>query len=611
MYHLYKHPLLPQNYIAEELLLGVILIYPNIFSNIVPFIKKEYFFLESHQIIYINLLNIHKYKKLNIIELLYKLESNKVLYTVGGLSKITNMMKQSQIFIFSSHINNYIEELIELVNSSYIKRLVIQYGHNIMKLGYTSQSSKNNLYNKALSYLNFTKVEINENEENMINFKDLISEKLLQIKYHKTDSLIPKKQKLIKSGFIDLDKITSGLPNGDLIIVAGRPSMGKTSFAINIAYNNFSKERLSICIFSLETPSKQILNKFISIGSQIPINNHNYISRLNPKQWRSITNICYRLLDNNIYINDNVNMEINYIDYVAKNLKKKDHNIQLIIIDYLQLIQLNKNNNKTYNRNQELSYITRKLKLLAQFLKLPVIVLSQLNRNIETRSERKPLLSDLKEGGCIDYTDNIKLSSLLNNDINLVNLKIIHQSLIKTETISNNKTTKKYTHKKLKKEIYISPKYIFKCEVGKKILSLTNNHKYLSQDSWIRTYKILNCTKINCIEKNYKDQLKLNKKISINYINQVKFSIYSKSYDINTENHFNFVSKQTILHNSIEQDADIVMILYYSSEENVELKDKRILDIIICKNRNGPTGSCKIAFIPTTTVFQSASKKQI
>lgn len=321
MCNLYIHPILPQNYIAEELLLGIFLIYPNIFDSTMHLLKKEYFFLESHQIIYINLLHIHKQKKVNVVELLYSLEYNKVLYAIGGLNKIVTMMKQSQIFIFSSHINNYIEELIELINDSYVKRLIIQYGHNIIKLGYISKVAKKNLYSRALYYLNLTNININENEENIINFKDLISEKLLQIKYNKTYHFTYKKQKIIKSGFIEIDKITSGLPNGDLIVIAGRPSMGKTSFAINIAYKNFYYNTLSICIFSLEMSSKQILNKFISIGSKIPI--YDQMSKLNQQQWLNITSICYKLLKNNIYINDKNNIPISYIDSTAKNLKKK------------------------------------------------------------------------------------------------------------------------------------------------------------------------------------------------------------------------------------------------------------------------------------------------
>lgn len=321
MYNLYGYPLLPQNYIAEELLLGIILIYPSTFSNITSFLKKEYFFLESHQIIYINLLNIYKHKQLSIVELLYHLEKNKVLCAIGGLHKVINMMKQSQVFICSSNVNNYIEELIELISNSYIKRLIIQYGHNIIKLGHISQIQKHDLHNKALLYLNSIKIQDNKNEKSIISFRDLMSEKLLQIKHHKTYYSLDTKQKLIKSGFPELDEITSGLPNGDLIIIAGRPSMGKTSFAINIAYHNFYNERLSICIFSLEMSSKQILNKFISIGSKAPLQNN--VAKLSQQEWSNIINICYKLLNNNIYINDKNNISINYIDHTAKILKKK------------------------------------------------------------------------------------------------------------------------------------------------------------------------------------------------------------------------------------------------------------------------------------------------
>lgn len=251
---------------------------------------------------------------------------------------------------------------------------------------------------------------------------------------------------------------------------------------------------------------------------------------------------------------------------------------------------------------------------MAQFLKVPIIVLSQLNRNIETRSNKQPLLSDLKESGCISTRNKIQLSSPLKHNINLIYIKNLCGSETKISIISNNKiqlkrTILKLTKQNFKEKIYLSQKYIFECQILKKILCLTSNHKYLSQHDWAQTKQILDYTKINYtkLDTSY---LQSKNTTSTAYVNQVQFNKYLKSYDMSTRNYFNFICNQIILHNSIEQDADIIMILYENSEQNIESYGKKILDLIICKNRNGPTGSCKITFIPKITLFQSIEKTQ-
>nr|YP_009391934.1 Replication helicase subunit [Acrosorium ciliolatum]ARW60078.1 Replication helicase subunit [Acrosorium ciliolatum] len=607
MQNLYRHPFPPQNYIAEEILLGIILIYPKIFYYIIPIIKIDYFFLECHQIIYIYLIESFKVNNLNLIDFLSHLSKTKILYKIGGIYKILNIMKQSQIFIESSDINIYTKELITLINQNYIKRLMIQYGHNIIKLGYIKNISTNKLYHKASYYLNYTENQIFQ-EKNIKNIKELISELMIDITKYKNNTNqyeIIKNKKLIKleSGFIELDRITSGLPKGDLIIIAGRPSMGKTSFAINIAYNIISQSKSGICIFSLEMSSKQILYKFISISCNISTQEINNYS-LNSDKWHKIKNTCQQLSNYNIYINDTTNISINYIEHTAKLLIKEKKHINLIIIDYLQLIQGKINQN--INRNQELSYITRRLKLLAQYLNIPIIVLSQLNRNIETRANKTPLLSDLKESGCINHKNNMEIETSPINSIYLINIKKILKKYISIKTIYNiNNILKRETRfnkKYLKTKIYIFMQYVFNCYYANyRILSMTHNHKCLDNYKWKKNNSIIdNSIIIKTINnKNHFNTL------YNTYITKVLFSNYSKSYDINTQNYYNFISNNIILHNSIEQDADIVMILFEIKQEENELKKSKILDIIVCKNRNGPTGSCELLFKPETTVFNN------
>lgn len=584
---IYKYPIPPQNYLAEEILLGIILIYPKIFTNIINLIHQEHFFLESHQVIYLHLITIYNKNQLYSTNLFYELSNNNILDEIGGTRKILEIMKQGQLFIPSNEITTYTQEIINLINNYYIKRLMIQYGQNIIKLAYIQNISPYKIYNKASHYLNITERKIPKKILN--TFDELISNFLLQLTYnnHNQFQYLQKSQyNILTSGFINLDKIITGFTNGDLIVIAGRPSMGKTSLAINIAYNMINNQNIGICIFSLEMSSEQILYKFLSIASKIAINYIN-LQKISIQQWNSIKSTCYKFINKSIFINDQINVSIDYIEYTSKLLKKEYDKIQLIIIDYLQLIQID--NIYNFNRSQELSFITRKLKLLAQYINIPIIILSQLNRSIEQRNNKKPILSDLKESGCIDYQQNIE--TLHKKELNIHSY--IHDNYL--NKIFN------------KKNFYISilTNYVFHTKIKdhtKYFLQTTYNHKYLDIKRWLP---------INHIIDHYYMNYHIKTIFYNTYINKIDFIYYNIVYDIYIPSNFHFIGNQFILHNSIEQDADIVIMIYEENPLEEYKEEEKILDISICKNRNGPTGTCKLTFFKKTTSFQDFNMTQI
>nr|YP_009237838.1 DNA replication helicase [Gracilariopsis lemaneiformis]YP_009294759.1 replication helicase subunit [Gracilariopsis chorda]AJO68400.1 replication helicase subunit [Gracilariopsis lemaneiformis]AML79800.1 DNA replication helicase [Gracilariopsis lemaneiformis]AOM67019.1 replication helicase subunit [Gracilariopsis chorda] len=582
---------LPQNYIAEEILLGTILINPMIFPQIIPYLKQESFFLECHELIYKSLIIIYRDGKIDILHLLYTLNRSEKLDHIGGVYKIMELMRQGHLFMSSINMSVYVQQLIILINNSYMKRLMIQYGYNIVRLASIESFKSHHLYNTASDYLESTVHKIPK--ENLSTFRDILGDLLIEFKNHYSDleqDFVPRSE--ILSGFHEIDELMKGLQDGDLIVVAGRPSIGKTSFVINIAYNILSSANLGLCFFSLEMSKIQIVYKFIAVACKISLQSFS-LNQLTVDQQHNFKSICNSLMNSNIYINDSPNMSVDYIEYTSKLLFKETRNIQLIIIDYLQLIQVENFTNNV--RAQELAYITRKLKLLAQYLYIPIIVLSQLNRSIETRLNKNPLLSDLRESGCL-------ISYLLLN-IDLYNSLHSH-------SLYKNQTSIKYSLIKLFYNDYLSQlssycinwkfilQYSFNINIYNYVLSLTHNHKLYNKLCWTKNNQLLeeDCAIMNTFL--FYSNIYLEYKL-IRYIKCLK---YVQVFDIQEPNYLSLLCNYIILHNSIEQDADIVMIL---SQSNDHLDLFKTVDITLCKNRNGPTGVCKLLFTPEKNLFSN------
>nr|YP_009395463.1 Replication helicase subunit [Polysiphonia infestans]ARW64443.1 Replication helicase subunit [Polysiphonia infestans] len=584
----YKYKFIPQNYLAEEVLLGIVLIYPRIINKTKQLINEKVFFIEIHKKIFSKLIKKIDNTDNNMIRFLSEIGDR-----LGGINHMIELMKKSQVFISCCETNNYLEKLIKLLKKIYIKRLIIQLGYNIIGLGYINNIENYYLYTKILSYINNISKELEQGTNNDVTtIKQFISQKLLGIKYFNIENKLIETEKKITSGLLNLDTIIKNFPKGNLIIIAGRPSIGKTSLSINIAYHCFFTENINLLVFSLEMTSEQIFNKFMTIGSKINIEKQS-IETVNNKNWEKISKICNKLLKQNIYVNEKPKLNIDQIEFIARNLKKNQF-IELLIIDYLQLIDSSNKNNVTSNRSQEISHITRRLKLLAQYLKIPIIVISQLNRNIEVRQNKEPLLSDLKESGCIIYNKNIDYK------------EIEQQKDNPRKNIAALKTQFMYHSKKISKDIMnrisILNKKTFKYFIKKVNSELTYNHKCLYKNTWVKSSHILLTTNITLsFLSNEIEPIKLKR-----YSNKIKFNKCSKTYDIKINNYFNFLIQSIITHNSIEQDADIIIILYEIDNEkyNTKLTSNKIIDLKISKNRNGRTGYCKLNFEPYNNMFR-------
>jgi len=217
----------------------------------------------------------------------------------------------------------------------------------------------------------------------------------------------------LPSGFYELDLMTQGLQQSDLIVIAGRPSTGKTSFGLSIAVNILKNSKFAILFLSLEMSKEQIINRLLAMETDIdPIRLKT--GQFNPTDWRKLTKIMKVIARLPLFVDDTSRISIQEIRSKIKDVLFNHNNLGLIVIDYLQLIQ--NSNSKNENRVQELGDITRSLKILAREFNISIIVLSQLSRNVETRIDKKPLLSDLRESGAIEQDADVVLMLYKDNN---------------------------------------------------------------------------------------------------------------------------------------------------------------------------------------------------
>lgn len=379
----------PQNIEAEQSVLGSILIEREAIYKVVEYLKPEYFYYQAHQIIFKTMLELFERREpIDLITVSEELRKNNLLEKVGGTSYLTMILN-------SVPTAANVEYYAKIVENKALLRKLIEAGTEIASMGYEEQDNVEEVIDRAEKII----FEISERSSHKYfsPIKEVVSEIYTSLDTHYTKGGITG----IPTGFIDLDRYTAGFHPSDLIIIAGRTSMGKTSLALNIAHYVAVKERIPVAIFSLEMSKEQLVLRLLS--SEGMIDAHRLRARwLTEKDIPRITRAIGILSEAPIFIDDTTNITVTEIRGKARRLKA-EQNIGMIIIDYLQLIQTAK---KAENRVQEISEITRSLKSLARELKIPVVALSQLSREVE-KQKRKPQLSDLRESGAIEQDSDV------------------------------------------------------------------------------------------------------------------------------------------------------------------------------------------------------------
>jgi replicative DNA helicase len=385
---------LPHNFLAEKMILSCLLINSEAIEITLRTISVDVFYFKNHQEIYKAIIFMYKNNlPIDILTLITFLQDNGLLQKVGGLKVLIELLSQIPNLV-------YLEEYLRLVKDKFIRRSLIKLGYETINSAYITniplENILNDLENKVFNLTSEMKPQKLFSSAELLN--DIFSEL-------KTKSLNPQLSG-VASGFYDLDSLTQGFQKSDLIILAGRPSMGKTALGLNITSNIIKNSKLPVLFFSLEMSKEQIMYRLLAMETNI--NQMRLKSgKLYQNDWLKLNKIIKILAKFPLFIDDTFNLSIADIRSKIKTIIFEQHQIGLIIIDYIQLMQNSKV--KTENRVQELSQITRSLKTIAREFNVPILGLSQLSRNIETRVDKKPILSDLRESGSIEQDADLVL----------------------------------------------------------------------------------------------------------------------------------------------------------------------------------------------------------
>ena len=420
---------LPHNFLAEKIILSSLLINSEAIELILRSVKIETFYFKNHQELYRTILEMYKKKiPIDIITLNSFLQDKGMLEKIGGTKVLIELV---------NYIPNllYLEEYISLINDKFLRRSLIKIGYKIINSAYVTNLPLENILNGLESEIFNLTNDIKT--QKIYTNAELLSAVFAELKQK---SLNPSLAGLV-SGFYELDSFTQGFQKSDLIIIAGRPSMGKTALALNIGLNIIKNLSLPVLFFSLEMSKEQLIYRLISSETNIS-NMRLKTGNLYKEDWLKLNEIIKNFSRLPFFIDDTPDPTIQEIKVKIKKVIFEQNQIGLVIIDYLQLMQNSKF--KTENRSQELSQITRSLKNLAREFQVPIIALSQLSRNVENRTNKRPILSDLRESGSIEqdadvvlmlYRENYYSSNSSNTD-NSVQLIISKQRNGPTGTVN-------------------------------------------------------------------------------------------------------------------------------------------------------------------------------
>ncbi len=383
----------PYSLEAEQAVLGCLLIDPGCLLSVVDILKSDCFYIPQHKEIYTTIVNLdalgEKYDALIVLE---ELKGRGVYDDAGGRNYLAQL---AQAVVSTANVKAYAK----IVKEKYVLRTLMSTAKDIINDAAAQEASADDILNNAEQKI--YNIRQGRNSDGPTKLSDIISDEVYEDLRKKTS---PDREKYLglSTGFSLLDKITTGFNKSDLVLIGARPAMGKTSFALNIARNMAVTSKKKVVFFSLEMSKEQLAERVLSTESRVAGSKFR-TGEIETNEWTRIAEAAMALNEAELYFDDSSNITVPEMKARVRRMK----NVDCVIIDYLQLMTGSK---KTDNRVQEVSEITRSLKLMAKDLRIPVIALSQLNRSTDARGKaHRPQMADLRESGSIEQDADIIL----------------------------------------------------------------------------------------------------------------------------------------------------------------------------------------------------------
>jgi replicative DNA helicase len=376
----------PQNVEAEQSVLGGMLLQNDAINRVVEILRPDDFYREAHRKIYQAIIDLYQSNEpADLVTVTNVLKKKGVLEDAGGAAYLSELVDRVPT---TANIASYSK----IIREKAIVRELIQGANAIVEKGFEDQGNVDEYLDGAEKII--FEIAQRKLQQGFYPIKDIVRDSFKAI-----ENLYEKKELItgVPTGYRDFDRITSGLQRSDLIVIAGRPSMGKTAFALNIVEHAALEADIPTAVFSLEMSRQQLVQRMLCSKAEVDASKLRG-GFLSESDWPKLTRAAGLLSDSPVFIDDSPALNVLEIRAKARRLQR-EHNIGLIVIDYLQLMR---SVGKAESREREISEISRSLKALAKELNVPVVALSQLNRGVEARQDKRPQLADLRESGAIE-----------------------------------------------------------------------------------------------------------------------------------------------------------------------------------------------------------------
>ena len=637
--------MVPHSVEAEEAVLGSLLIDPESLFRVSPFLHADDFYIVKNRWVYDVCLALHEHREpIDFVTVTEELEKRGQLAEIGGPAFVSHLVNVVPTAIHAEGYGRIVER-------AAVRRKLLQAASDVAQYAYEETADIDETIDKSEQAL--FAVSQRRQSRDLQPISDVMRSYYERIEYlyeHRGEPLG------IPTGFIDLDKLLGGLQRSDLVIVASRPGIGKSSLMLSMALNAARKFHQRVAIFTLEMSNEQLVQRMISAETGID-SQRLRLGELREDEWPLFVEASSALSDALIYLDDTPGISALQLRTKARRLHA-EHGLDLILVDYLQLMT---GDTRSENRVQEISYLSRALKGLARELNVPLMAASQLSRSVEQRSDKRPVLSDLRESGCLVGDT---LVTLADSGARVPIRSLVGQSGFRVWAL--NEQSLKIEAAQVSRAFSTGRKPVYRLETRLgRVIRATGNHKFRALRGWQRldTLQASDCIAMPQGVPLLAAQVSMRLTTPVSSDKSGVWRIWGVEplggygwpskpanpkgglrtastpvpeaavanlqdvywdeivsiepdgeddvYDLTVPGPGSFVANDFIVHNSIEQDADVVMFIYRDDVYDPQSERKNVAEIIVSKHRNGPTGTIELYFRNQLAQFVNAARREI